>query len=67
MNGFITVFGLDTHEALTFQARTPLEAMSKLLYTLNLKRMDDTAKIEKTESNLHLYTVHCGNTYSVRL
>lgn len=64
---FITVFGLDTHERLTFQARTPYEAMQKLLYTLNLKHMDKTAKIEKTNSNLHLYTVHCGNTYAVRM
>lgn len=67
MEGFITVYGLDTHEQLTFQAKTPYEAMRKLIYTLNLKHKDKSAKIEKTESNLHLYTVHNGNTYSVRL
>ena len=67
MNGFITVFGLDTHESLTFQAKTPYEAMTKLLYTLNLKHKDKFAKIENTNSNLHLYTIHNGKTYAVRM
>lgn len=68
LNGhFKTVYCLDTGEALIFQATTPYEAMRKLLYYLNLSKFDGNAVINKTKSNLHLYTVHNGNTWSIRM
>ena len=66
MNGFINVYGLDTHETLTFQASTPYEAMENLIYYLNLNHRDNDAKVCFTKSTLHLYVIHNGNTYSVR-
>ena len=59
------VFCLDTGETLGFQASNAYEAMTKLLYTLNLKRKDPNAKIRQTESGLHLYVDHSGKTYSI--
>ena len=57
---------LDTGEGLWFQAGTAYEAMQKLLYTLNLKKKDDSAKINITKSCLHLFTIHCGQYWTVR-
>lgn len=67
MDGFRTAYCLDTGEALVFQAATPYEAMRKLLYYLNLSKEDKSATINKTESNLHLYTIHNGKTWSIRM
>lgn len=66
MNGFIDIFGLDTHETLTFQAVTPYEAMQKLIYYLNLSHKDSAANVQMTKSGLHLFVIHHGRTYSVR-
>lgn len=65
MNKYVVV-GMDTDEQFIMLARTPYEAMQKMLYTLNLNRLDSSATVQKTESGLHLYVVHNGNTYAVR-
>lgn len=66
-NGFLTVRCLDTGEGLIFQAATPYEAMTKLIYYLNLSHKDEFAAINKTESNLHLYTIHNGKYWTIRI
>ena len=47
-------------------SKTPYEALSGLLYTLNLKRKDTNAAVNKTRSGLHLWFEHSGKTYSIR-
>ena len=49
-----------------FVAKTPYEAMQKLKYTLDLSHEDKKAKVNKTESGLHLWMDHSGKIYSVR-
>lgn len=66
MNTF-KVSCLDTNTDLFFSARTPYEAMQKLLYHLNLSKQDNSAVIQKTESGLHLYVEHSSRTYAVRM
>ena len=61
------VFCLDTGEKFYYgDNKTPYEALSGMLYTLNLSHNDPKAKIDKTESGLHLYFDHCGKTYAIR-
>lgn len=57
------VFCLDTGDELYFDARTPLEAMNKLIYYLNLSHKDDSAKVELSKTDRTLIVVHCGKTY----
>ena len=62
------VQNIDDNKTLYFDASTPYEAMTKLLYYLSLS--DGNAKylsINKTESNLFLFVVHKGKTYSTKL
>lgn len=64
----IPVRNIDDKSTLYFDASTPYEAMTKLLYYLSLS--DGNAKnlpINKTESNLFLFVVHKGKTYSTKL
>ena len=63
---FYYVCCLDTDESYPFYARAPYEAMTKMQYTLNLKRNDPNAVINKTKSGLHLYMEHSGKFYAIR-
>lgn len=58
---------LDDGKSYGFDAKTAYEAMRKMLYTLNIKRNDENAVINKTESGLHLWFEHSGKTYAVRI
>lgn len=58
------VFCLDTGRRLYFDARTPLEAMNKLIYYLNVSHKDDDAKVQLLGHGRTLSVVHCGLTYS---
>jgi hypothetical protein len=60
----IRVYCLDTNEGLWFDARTPYEAMEKLLYTLNLTRFDPDACILELGGGRTLTVVHSGRTWS---
>lgn len=61
------VYKLGTNEKYGFSKNdTPYEALSKMLYTLNISSEDKAAVINKTESGLHLYFDHRGETYSIR-
>ena len=60
------VFGLDDGKSYYYDASTPYEAMAKHLYFLNTRAKDKTATINKTESGLHLYTIHNGKYYAIR-
>lgn len=62
----IPVTCLDEGKSYWFTARTPYEALQKMKYTLDLKSKDPEAKINKTESGLHLYMEHGSRTYSVK-
>ena len=62
----IQVHHLGTNESYYFTANTPYEALRKMLYTLNLKHRDPDATINKTNSGLHLWLEHHGETYAVR-
>lgn len=64
--GMYRVFCLDDRKNYYYGASTPYEALTKHIYTLNLSDKDDTATINKTESGLHLYTIHRGKCYAVR-
>lgn len=58
---------LGTNENYGFSENdTPYQALNKMLYTLNIKSKDKSAVINKTESGLHLYFDHCGETYAIR-
>lgn len=61
----IKVTCLDDGIEYWFTAKTPLEAMQKMLYTLNLSAFDRNATINKTESGMHLYIDHNDKTYAV--
>ena len=63
----ISVKCLDDGNVYWFSARTAYEAMTNMKYTLNLNHSDKNAIINKTESGLHLWMEHCGNTYATRM
>ena len=67
MKKSFVVHSLDDDKKYTFLALTPYEAIKSMLYYLNLKSRDDKAVICKTESNRHLFFVHCGRTFCVRM
>lgn len=67
MEGLIPATCLDDGRVHYFSAKTPYEALNKMVYTLNIGCKDDNATINKTESNLHLYVEHSGKMYAVRL
>lgn len=62
----IAITCLDDGSIYEFVARTPYEAMTMMLYTLNVKNEDSYAVINKTKSGLYLWTEHNGKTYVVR-
>ena len=47
-------------------SKTPYQALTAALYSLNLKHYDPAAVINKTESGRHLYFDHSGETWSIR-
>lgn len=57
---------LETDTDYYFVARTAYESLQKMLFTLNLKRKDNNAVINKTVSGCHLYLTHFDKTYAVR-
>lgn len=62
------VQNIDDNITLYFDAQTPYEAMTKLVYYL--RTVDGRMKeipINKTESNRFLYVIHKGKTYSTKL
>ena len=58
---------LDDGKAYGFQAKSSIEAINKMVDYLNISAVDLNAKVQKTETNLHLYVEHCGKTYAVKL
>ncbi len=60
----IPCLNLDTGRRLYFNARTPLEAMNKLLYTLNTQRYDREARVLLAGGGRTLYLEHKGQTWS---
>ena len=63
----ISVKCLDDGAVYWFSARTAYEAMNSMKYMLNLNHLDKNVIINKTESGLHLWMEHCGNTYVARM
>lgn len=59
------VYNIDTGEKWGFDAKTPYEACSKLLYTLNLNKKDKYAKINKTNSGNFLYIEYFGQVWCI--
>lgn len=45
--------------------KTPYEALSSMLYTLNMERLDLAAAIQMTESGKYLYFKHGYKTYVI--
>ena len=46
-------------------ANTALEAISNMIYTLNLNHFDANCKVLRTRSGRFLYIEHTGRTYAV--
>lgn len=66
MRRLYTAHNLDTHERLGFLSDSAQKAMESLLYFLNLYKKDDSATIQHTKSDTHLFTVHNGETWSIK-
>lgn len=66
MGRLYTAHNLDTKERLGFISDSAQQAMESLLYILNLYRQDNNATIQHTKSDKHLFTVHSGETWSIR-
>lgn len=62
----IKVFCLEARTEFGFIANTPYEALTKMLYTLNLANFDKNAVIKETSTGKCLYMEHKGKTYGVR-
>lgn len=58
---------IDDKSSLFFDARTPYEAMTQLIYYLTGGRNAENININKTESNRFLYSVFRGKTYATKL
>jgi hypothetical protein len=63
------VQNIDDNITLYFDAQTPYEAMTKLVYYLNVidGRNGKNITINKTESNRFLYVIFKGKTYSTKM
>ena len=55
---------LEDERTFYFDAQTGYEALTKMKYTLHLKRKDENAIINKSPSGLHLWMEHSGKTYA---
>lgn len=63
----IWVVCLETNEKFGYSdKKTPYEALSGMLYALNMKRLDSAAAIQTTKSGEHLHFEHSGKTYAIR-
>lgn len=63
-----TIRNIDKKANLYFDAKTPYEAMSKLVYYLGVKdNRQKNIKIQKTDSNRFLYVIHKGDTYCTKM
>lgn len=62
---FYTVVCLDDNRKYTFSAMSPYDAMTKMLYYLNLRKYEEVI-INKTTSGLHLYFEHNNKIYAIR-
>ena len=58
------VLCLENEHTFYFDAKTGYEALTKMKYTLDLKRKDENAIINKSPSGLHLWMEHSGKTYA---
>lgn len=63
MEKVYTVFCLDDQKKYLFNAESPLKALEKMRYTLDLKNKDADAKIEEYSKTLALG--HNSHTYAV--
>ena len=63
MNCYI-IMDLNTSKKYYFVARTPYEAMQKMIYTLSLA-CKCNATISKSKTGKTLYFEHYGHTYAV--
>lgn len=63
------VQNIDDNTTLYFDAQTAYEAMTKLIYYLNVidGRNAQNLTINKTESNRFLYVIYKGKTYSTKM
>ena len=60
----IGVLCLDTGKTALYSAETAMEAMQKALYTANISRLDNNAKIKVIGNGRTITFVHAGKTYS---
>lgn len=60
----IEVMCLDTRKRLWFSAKTPYQAMEKLIYYLDTGRKDANAKISLVGGGRVLTVLHSGETWS---
>lgn len=60
-----TVTCLDDGTKYQFVAMSPYDALTKMVYYLNLSHYQNVI-INKTESGKHLYFEHCGKTYAIK-
>ena len=60
------IYGLDDNTAYSFLASSPYNAMEMMLYYLNLRNRDDSARIKMTNSAQHLYLDHDEKTYAIK-
>lgn len=65
MNKIYKIRCLEDDKTFSFNAETPYEALSKMMYTLNLKSFDKNCKINKTTSGRILYIEHKNKTYAI--
>lgn len=63
------VQNIDDNKTLYFDAQTAYEAMTKLIYYLNVSdgMNGKNLTINKTESNRFLFVVYKGKTYSTKM
>lgn len=60
----IEVVCLDSRQKLWFSAKTPYQAMEKLIYYLDSQRKDKDAKIALVGGGRVLTVLHSGRTWS---
>ena len=56
---------LEDDRTFSIGANTALEAISNMMYTLNLNHFDANCKVLRTRSGRILYIEHAGRTYAV--
>lgn len=56
---------LETGKEFGFMAITPLEAIQKMVYTLDQSSFDKDAKILLSKTGKHLFVTHSGQTYGI--